>query len=449
MSLITIQLGQCGNQIGGQFYSTILQDIQSKNTQVSARANEQYIAESVERFFEKKSVKGRDEEIFEARSVMIDMETKVIAQTCQQAERSGQWRYPSGQQFCQKRGSGNNWANGFCFYGPQAENIVMDMIQREAEKCDHLGGFVILMSVAGGTGSGVGAYITRCIREAHPNAFILNQVVWPYCTGEVIVQNYNTLLTMSHLYRSSDAILIMNNDNLQEICSRRLHIKQVTFADMNKVIANAMASFLQPAHKHSSNQPIRSCFAEMFKQVAPHPDYKLLGMWNVPQVAEQVLPFNCDNWNGLLKYLRQMQLANSATDEGINWSVSTGDATTSGGIQFNRSLASLLILRGKDTAAADVSAFRDPKLYVPWMMPDHTVAVWQQGRAFCRYDKSAAIVSNSRQSAVTLNHTVQKAWDMFSAKAFFHQYRKFGLNEADFLDSFADLEQVASNYLQL
>lgn len=83
------------------------------------------------------------------------------------------------------------------------------------------------------------------------------------------------------------------------------------------------------------------------------------------------------------------------------------------------------------------------------MMPDHTVAVWQQGRAFCRYDKSAAIVSNSRQSAVTLNHTVQKAWDMFSAKAFFHQYRKFGLNEADFLDSFADLEQVASNYLQL
>ena len=54
----------------------------------------------------------------------------------------------------------------------------------------------------------------------------------------------------------------------------------------------------------------------MFVQVTPHPDYKLMSLWNVPQVAEQVLPFNCDNWNGLLKYVRQMQLANSATDEG-------------------------------------------------------------------------------------------------------------------------------------
>ena len=50
MSLITIQLGQCGNQIGGQFYSTILQDIHSKKTQVSTRANEDYIEESIERF---------------------------------------------------------------------------------------------------------------------------------------------------------------------------------------------------------------------------------------------------------------------------------------------------------------------------------------------------------------------------------------------------------------
>lgn len=449
MSIITVQLGQCGNQIGGQFYSTILQDIHSKKTQVTTRTNDAYVEESTERFFSKMPARNSEDEILEARSVMIDMEPKVIAQTCQLAKRSGQWRYPAGQQFYRKRGSGNNWANGFCFYGPQVRNDVMDMIQKEAEKCDHLGGFLIPMSAAGGTGSGLGSYLTGCIRDDHPNAFILNQVVWPYWTGEVIVQNYNALLTMSHLYRASDALLVMNNDSLQEICSRRLHIKQVAFTDLNKVIANTLASFLQPANKALTSQPIRNCFSEMFKQLAAHPDYKLLSVWNVPQVAEQVMPFNCDNWNGLLKYLRQMQLVNSATDEGMNWSVSTKDATLSQEIQFNRSLASLLILRGKDLPQADTSAFQDPKLYVPWMTLGHRFAMWQQSRAFCHYERFAAIVSNSRHSALPLDHVIQKAWDMFSAKAFFHQYEKFGLSESDFLDSFASAEQIVSNYLQL
>ena len=120
------------------------------------------------------------------------------------------------------------------------------------------------MSVAGGTGSGVGAYLTRCIRNTFPNAFVLNQVVWPYCTGEVIVQNYNTLLTMSHLYQSSDALLVMNNDSLQEICSKRLHIKQVMFEDLNKVIANALACILQPAYKDSTTRNIRNCLSKSF-----------------------------------------------------------------------------------------------------------------------------------------------------------------------------------------
>ena len=63
----------------------------------------------------------------------------------------------------------------------------MTLVSREAEKCDRLGGFVALLSLAGGTGSGVGAYVTQCLRDEYPHAFILNQVVAPYHMGEVIV----------------------------------------------------------------------------------------------------------------------------------------------------------------------------------------------------------------------------------------------------------------------
>lgn len=54
---------------------------------------------------------------------------------------------------------------------------------------------------------------------------MVNQVVWPYRTGEVIVQNYNAVLTLSHLYQTADAIIVMENDELHKICSQLLGIK--------------------------------------------------------------------------------------------------------------------------------------------------------------------------------------------------------------------------------
>lgn len=47
-----------------------------------------------------------------ARAILIDMEPKVINQTIAKAAKSGKWRYGDKAHFCQKQGSGNNWANG-------------------------------------------------------------------------------------------------------------------------------------------------------------------------------------------------------------------------------------------------------------------------------------------------------------------------------------------------
>lgn len=60
-----------------------------------------------------------------------------------------------------------------------------DLVRREVERCDRLAGVFAMMSVAGGTGSGVGTYVTQCLRDAYPHSFILNHLTWPYGTGEV------------------------------------------------------------------------------------------------------------------------------------------------------------------------------------------------------------------------------------------------------------------------
>lgn len=48
-----------------------------------------------------------------------------------------------------------------------------------------------------------------------------------------------------------------------------------------------------------------------------------------------------------------------------------------------------------------------------------------------------------------MDSMVGKAWDMFSSRAYVHQYTKHGLTEDEFLDGFATLEQVIANYKHL
>lgn len=203
----------------------------------------------MERFFHKDDETRSDSSsLWQARAVMVDMESKVISESLTDANNSGMWKYPDKQQFFQKRGSGNNWAHGYCVHGPKAQHEIMNMIRKEVEKCDHFGGFLTMMSLAGGTGSGVGAHITQCLRDEFPHCFIMNQVVWPYRMGEVIVQNYNAVLTLSHLYQTTDCILTMDNDSLHEICARLMAVKSVSFRDINRVISHKMSSVLLPVY---------------------------------------------------------------------------------------------------------------------------------------------------------------------------------------------------------
>lgn len=65
-------------------------------------------------------------------------------------------------------GSGNNWAEGYCFHGPNYEDKIMNGICRLVDKCDSLQGFLLMFSVGGGTGSGVGSYILKLLADRYP-----------------------------------------------------------------------------------------------------------------------------------------------------------------------------------------------------------------------------------------------------------------------------------------
>uniref|UniRef100_A0A4X2L234 Tubulin delta chain n=1 Tax=Vombatus ursinus TaxID=29139 RepID=A0A4X2L234_VOMUR len=398
MSVVTVQLGQCGNQIGYEVFDTICRDLHNSQGFCCKRENEVYQASCKEHFFNEER-----SGVPVARALLIDMEPKVISQTLLKAARSGRWKYGQHSHFCQKQGSGNNWAYGYSVHGPKHEESIMNLIQKEVEKYDSLRGFSTIMSMAGGTGSGLGAFLTQNLRDAYPNSFIINQIIWPYGTGEVIVQNYNSILTLSHLYRSSDALLVHENDVVHKICAKLMNIKQISFRDVNQVIAHQLGSVFQPTYSSEGSCQYRRNPLGIDWQVRP----PLLGL-----PALEKVPHNKES-------------------------------------HFNTSIANLVILRGKDVHSADLGGFKDPALYTSWLQPSDAFSEWRTHRAFNKYEKSAALVSNSQFLLKPLDTVIGKAWNMFASKAYVHQYTKFGIEEEDFLDSFTVLEQVVASYCNL
>lgn len=71
--------------------------------------------------------------------------------------------------------------------------------------------------------------------------------------GEVIVQNYNAVLSLAHLYQSSDAVIALDNDSLHTICSRLLANPKVSFHNINRVIARQLASLFAPVYSAAGN----------------------------------------------------------------------------------------------------------------------------------------------------------------------------------------------------
>jgi tubulin delta len=114
--------------------------------------------------------------------------------------------------------AGNNWALGYHQHGARCAEAVIDRARLEVEACDHFGGFMLLQSLAGGTGAGFGSRIAQELYDNLSSAPRLSCAVWPYETGEVIVQAYNTLLSIEKLCTTCDGLMLLQNEELHKTC---------------------------------------------------------------------------------------------------------------------------------------------------------------------------------------------------------------------------------------
>ncbi len=460
-NVVTVQLGQCGNQVGGELFSCL-----------SAELPREFFCERENKT--RSGYRSRGKAV--ARAVLIDMEPKAITATLKRPlrDKTG-WTYGRRSHHWKHSGSANNWSYGYSVHGPSSCDNILDLTRRQAERCDSVGGFLLLSSLAGGTGSGLGAYTAELIRDNFPKVHMLNQVVWPFASGDVIVQGYNSILTLSHLLRVSDGIVTFSNDVLRDTATRLHGIKSPSFDDMNRLLARSMASALLPSTRVGGG---RVTFSDQMVQLFPHCGYKFSAVRRMPQASSHAKQFNSYTWRLLLKHLQQMQLTGADMEEKVDWSVSPEGRQPPSSI--NRSVAAVVTLRGegardaarktatgkaperskgprrrltdKETAeqreAAEMAMFFAHRpMYTDWSF-DPVVRTYNP-LCFDQNSRSASVWSNSQSIVGPLDTLVSGAWNKFSSDAYVHHYIKHGVDRKNFIRAFAGLEQVISDYKKL
>jgi len=282
--IITLQVGQCGNQIGGEFWKQLclehgiqpdgklrdlpvdsdnehgLMPIHSTYTahpdhagpnhmqgssSTPSNASHSFIDDRKDVFFYQS-----DDLHYIPRALLIDLEPRVVnkllANTTSNSSPYHRSLFNEENVFIAKDGggAGNNWASGFR-QGEEHHEQVIDMIDRESDNSDSLEGFVLCHSIAGGTGSGMGSYLLEALNDHFPKKMTQTYSVfpnWDQTQSDVVVQPYNSVLTLKRLTLNADAVVVLDNTALNRIAVDRLRIPNPTVDQLNSLVATIMAA---------------------------------------------------------------------------------------------------------------------------------------------------------------------------------------------------------------
>ena len=265
---------------------------------------------------------------------------------------------------------------------------------------------------------------------------------------ESLFQDYNTLLSLSSLTRVSDGILIHQNDAMQTVCEKRLGETKVTFDSINKVIATQILGSILPCIKeHDFSNNVGEIVTKLCS-----PTHKLLSAYHVPQMSEKLIDFTTLKWETLSKDLKQMYLTNSSIDEQLDWSVTPRNTNA-------RSIANHIVARGSKLHPMEELEFlKDAQIYPKWFQPSTSRFSGPSSSAgkgifsekpLPPFDKSMFLLSNNQSNIKLIDLLLNKCWKMYSVKAYLHQYSNHGIEEADFLNCFVNLESLLKNYKKL
>lgn len=96
---------------------------------------------------------------------------------------------------------------------------------------------MVMHSIAGGTGSGLGSFMLERLNDKFPKKLIQTYSVFPNATeGDVVVQPYNSMLALKRLVNHADSVVVLDNGALARLSADRLHVQAPSFDQTNQLV---------------------------------------------------------------------------------------------------------------------------------------------------------------------------------------------------------------------
>lgn len=336
-------------------------------------------------------------------------------------------------------GAGNNFAAGY-HGGEKVHEELMDMLDREADGSDSLEGFMLLHSIAGGTGSGVGSFLLERLNDRFPKKIIQTYSVFPASSqiSDVVVQPYNSILTLKRLALHADSVIVLDNGALTRIAADTLNTQSPTLQQTNRLVSTVMSAATStlryPGYLHND-------LASIMASLIPYPKCHFLMTAYTPFTNDTVDQAKLVRKTTVLDIMRRLL-------QPKNRMVSTGQSKNSCYISI------LNIIQGEiDPTDIHKSLLRIRERNLARFLPSAPTSLQISLSRRSPY----LPVSTSRISGLMLaNHTsitslFQRTLDQFERlmrrQAFLDQYKKQPMFENG-LDEFDDAREVLKSVVE-
>jgi len=329
-------------------------------------------------------------------------------------------------------GAGNNWAKGHYTEGAELVDNIMDVVRKESEGCDMLQGFQITHSMGGGTGAGMGTLLVSKIREEYPDRIMSTYSVIPSPkVSDTVVEPYNATLSVHQLVENADQCFALDNEALYDICFRTLKLSNPSYADLNKLIANAITgTTCSLRFPGQLNCDLRKLAVNM----VPFPRLHFFLVGFAPLTSSTSQDY---------RVLTVPELTAQAFD--------AKNMMCAADPRHGRYLTCAMMFRGKmSSKEVDDQMMnmvnKNSSYFVEWIPNNLKASICDippQG-----YEMSSVFVGNST--------AIQEAWKrvadqftlMFRRKAFLHWYTGEGMDEMEFTEAESNLNDLVSEYQQ-
>ncbi|RXK40793.1 tubulin beta [Tremella mesenterica] len=421
--IISLSVGQAGNQIGTAFWETVLAE---HGLDLSGKyiGNDPQQLAKVDVYFTEASNKK-----YVPRSIQVDLEPGVVdlVRAGNMANLFRPETFVHGES-----GAGNNWAKGYYTEGAELVESIQDVLRQQAENSDSLQGFQLIHSLGGGTGSGLGALLLGKIREEYPDRMLATFSIFPSPkVSETVVEPYNAVLSTNMLVENADITCCIDNEALYNICEAELKIKMPRYKDLNSLVAKVMSGFTTDL---ISPGVLNSDLRKLAVNMVPFPRLHFFTTGYAPLVSTSTRQYTASNVHELTAAIFQRKSLMAAIDPALGKYLTVAVA-----------YRGKMSMRDIETGVWEFQN-RNSAHFVPWI-PNSALTT------LCTVPPvglpaSATLVANTTAISEVFKRSHNQFRQLFKRRAFLHWYTGEGMDEMEFQEAEANLADVCNEYDQ-